>query len=103
MYTRISFDAATWKTVAKWAPKARAGFQVGVCKDDNEKIICGMIQSKTVKYTVGPKRIKEYAFENGEWVLVKTMLKNAEALFYMFKPPPRKPTADDKRCAEEHQ
>jgi hypothetical protein len=61
MYTRISFDAATWKTVAKWAPKARAGFQVGVCKDEDGTIFYGMIQSKTVKYTVGPKRIKEYA------------------------------------------
>jgi hypothetical protein len=94
MYTRISFDAATWKTVAKWASKARAGFQVGVCKDEDGKIFCGMIQSKTVKYTVGPKRIKKYAFEGGEWVLVKTMMRHSEALFDMFTPPPKKPTSD---------
>jgi hypothetical protein len=42
------------------------------------------------------------AVEGGEWVLVKTMMKNSEALFDMFTPPkalPKKPTADDKRRA----
>jgi hypothetical protein len=93
MYERISFDKATWTKVARWAPKASStGFQVGVCKTEGGAIFCGMVQSKTVKYVVGPKQIKEYAFENGEWVLTKTMKSKGE-LFEMFKPEPVKPTA----------